>query len=164
MIALSLVRVIERHSDELARQLVAKLETSPRTADLRKVPIEELQRQIEEILQQLSQWLLTKTAHEIEQHYSELAKRRASQGVALSDFCWAIAQSKQHLWEFLQRQGFTSSPVKIYGEMEFLHLLDQFFDRAVCFAAEGYEQYAQLQNGSESRNQSRGLVFRGWRF
>ena len=123
MIALSLVRVIERHSDDLARQLVAKLETSPRTADLRKVPVEELQRQIAEILRHLSQWLLTKTAHDIEQHYFELGKRRASQGVALSDFCWAIAQSKQHLREFLQRQGFTSSPVKIYGEMELLHLL-----------------------------------------
>jgi hypothetical protein len=51
MIALTLVRVIERHFDELAAELVTKLGTSPRTADLRKVPVDELRRQIEEILQ-----------------------------------------------------------------------------------------------------------------
>jgi hypothetical protein len=34
MIALGLVRVIERHSNELAAELTAKLETSSRTADL----------------------------------------------------------------------------------------------------------------------------------
>ncbi len=36
MIALGLVHVIERHSDELAAELIAKLETSSRTTDLRK--------------------------------------------------------------------------------------------------------------------------------
>jgi hypothetical protein len=39
MIALRLVRLIEHHSDALAGELVVKLETSSRTADLRKVPI-----------------------------------------------------------------------------------------------------------------------------
>jgi hypothetical protein len=69
MIALTLVRVIERHCDELAAELVTKLGTSPRTADLRKVPVNELRRQIEEILQHLSEWLLTKTGHDIEQQF-----------------------------------------------------------------------------------------------
>jgi hypothetical protein len=143
MIALKLVRVIERHSDELAAELIAKLETSSRTTDLRKVPIEELRRGIQEILRHLGEWLLTKTGHDIEQHYFEIGGRRASQGVALSDFCWAIVLTKKYIWEFLQRQGFMPSPVEIYGEMELLRLLDQFFDRALCFAAEGYEQYVR---------------------
>jgi hypothetical protein len=42
------------------------------------------------------------------------------------------------------------SPIEIYGEMELLRLLDQFFDRALCFATEGYEQYVPLRNGSDS--------------
>jgi hypothetical protein len=145
MIALGLVRVIERHSDELAAELIAKLETSSRTADLRKVPVEALRREIQEVLRHLGEWLLTKTSHDIEKRYFEVGERRASQGVALSDLCWAIAITKGHLWEFLQRQGFMSSPVEIYGEMELLRLLDQFFDRGLCFATEGYEQYIQLQ-------------------
>ena len=150
MIALGLVRVIERHSDELAAELIAKLETSSRTADLGKVPVEELRRGVQEVLRHLGEWLLTKTSHDIEKRYFEIGERRASQGVALSDLCWAIAIAKGHLWEFLQRQGFMSSPIEIYGEMELLRLLDQFVDRGLCFATEGYEQYVPLQNGSDS--------------
>ena len=41
MIALGLVRLIERHSHVLEAELVVKIETSPRTADLRKIPGEE---------------------------------------------------------------------------------------------------------------------------
>jgi hypothetical protein len=151
MIALGLVRLIESHSDELAAELVAKLEASPRTADLRKVPIEELRRRIEELLHHLSEWLLTKTGSDIERRFFEIGERRASQGVALSDFCWAISLTKEHLWEFLQSQGFMHGPIEIYGELELLRLLEQFFDRALCFATEGYEQYVRLQNGSERR-------------
>jgi hypothetical protein len=149
MIALRLVRLIEHHSDALAGELVVKLETSSRTADLRKVPIEELRQRLQEILRHLSEWLLTKTGHDIEQRYFEIGKRRASQGVALSDFCWSIVLIKEHLWAFLQRQGSTDGPVEIYGEMELLRLLDQFFDRGLCYATEGYEQYAQLHNGTD---------------
>jgi hypothetical protein len=36
-------------------------------------------------------------------------------------------------------------PVEIYGELELLRLMDQFFDRALCFASEGYEHYLGLQ-------------------
>jgi hypothetical protein len=150
MIALGLVRVIERHSDELTAELIAKLETSSRTTDLRKVPVEELRRGIQEILRHLGEWLLTKTGHDIEQRYFEIGGRRASQGVALSDLCWAITLTKGHLWEFLQRQGVMGSPIEIYGEMELLRLLDQFFDRALCFATEGYEQYIPLRNDSDN--------------
>ena len=159
MISLRLVRVIESHSDELAAELIAKLETSSRTADLRKVPVEELRRRLQEILRDLSEWLLSKMGHDIHKRYFEIGQRRASQGVALSALCWAIVLTKGHLWEFLQRQGFTSSPVEIYGEMELLRLLDRFFDRALCFATEGYERYMQLhkypQGGStEKRRRS----------
>ena len=111
--------MIERHSDELAAELIAKLETSSRTTDLRKVPVEELRREIQEILRHLGEWLLTKTGHDIEQRYFEIGGRRASQGVDLSDFCWSIVLTKEYIWEFPQRQGFMPSPVEMYGEMEF---------------------------------------------
>lgn len=148
MIALRLVRLIENHSEELTESLIAKLESSVRTADLRKVSAEELRGRIHEILQHLNEWLLTKTGPDIERHYREIGERRAAQNVALSDFCWGIILTKEHLWEFLQRQGFRRGPVEIYGELELLRLMDQFFDRALCFASEGYEQYMRLQQAA----------------
>jgi hypothetical protein len=57
--------------------LATKLGISPRTTDLRKVPTEELLRHIEEILQHLTEWPLTKTGRDIEQLFlsSENAER-----------------------------------------------------------------------------------------
>jgi hypothetical protein len=138
MIALRLVRLIEAHSEKLTTDLLEKLQASSRTRDLRKVPSAELRSGIHEILQHLSEWLLTKTDSDIENRYRELGARRAAQEVSLVDFSWAVMLTKEHLWEFLQRQGFLPGPVELYGEMELLWLLNQFFDRALCYALEGY--------------------------
>ena len=54
-----------------------------------------MRRRIHEILRHLGEWLLIKTVHDIEQRYFEIGERRASQGVALSDFCWAIGMTKE---------------------------------------------------------------------
>jgi hypothetical protein len=140
MIAVRLVRLIEDHSDELTEGLLRKFQTSLRTSDLRKVPAEELRNRTCEILRHLSDWLLSKSDGDIEHRYSEMGSLRATQGVSLADVCWAIMLTKEHIWDFLQQQGFLRGPLEIYGEMELLRLLDQFFDRAVCYVAEGYER------------------------
>jgi len=57
---------IERHFNELAVELVTKLGASPLPADMRRVPVEELRRPIEEIFRHLSDWLLAKSGDDIE--------------------------------------------------------------------------------------------------
>jgi len=140
MLAVRLVRLIESHSDQLARGLMHKFETSEKCSDLRKVPREELHARSHEIYRNLSDWLMHKTEGEVERRYLEIGERRASQGVSLSHYIWAIAATKEHLREFLQREGFGDRPIELYGQLEMLHLLDQFFDRAVYYAAVGYER------------------------
>jgi hypothetical protein len=144
MIALRLVRLIEDHSEELAEGLLEKFRQSSRTQDFSKVPARELRERVHEILYHLSEWLLQKKESDIEKRYREIGARRAAQHVSLSDYCWAIVLTKEHIWEFLQRQGFLQSPLEIYGEMELLRLLDQFFDRAMYYVTQGYEQAEDL--------------------
>lgn len=140
MIALRLVHLIENHSDSLVQGLLQKLELSPRTQDFSRVPQQELQDRLQELLTHLGEWLLHKKDADIESRYRAIGARRAAQQVSLSDFYWAIVMTKEHIWEFLQRQGFLQSPVEIYGELELLRLLDQFFDRALYYVTEGYEK------------------------
>jgi hypothetical protein len=140
MVGLRLVHLIENHSDELVEDLLQAVAHSARTRDLRKVPPEELRGRLHELLRHLSEWLLTKTDRDIEKRYVELGVRRAHQGVALADFCWALVMIKENIWHFLNAQAFAHNPVELYGEMEFLRLLDQFFDRALYHVARGYEQ------------------------
>ncbi|MBV9482753.1 MAG: hypothetical protein JO249_18715 [Acidobacteria bacterium] len=145
MIALRLVRLIENHSEILADGLLRKLRESPRTQDFLRVPAQELRDRVHEILGHLSDWLLGKKESDIRERYREIGARRAAQQVSLSDYCWAIVLTKEHIWEFLQRQGFLTSPLEIYGELELLRLLEQFFDRAIYYVIEGYEDAASLK-------------------
>ncbi|SRR5581483_8316413 len=139
MIAVRLVRLIEQHSDELTEELLHRFQTSSRTSDLLKVPVQELRDRSNEILRNLSEWLLSRSDSEVERRYREIGALRASQNVSLAHVCWGIVLTKEHIWNFLQREGFLRGPLEIFGEMELLRLLDQFFDRAVCYCAEGYE-------------------------
>jgi hypothetical protein len=135
-----LVRLIERHADELAEGLMKKLRSSERTSEFRKLPQEELKSGVREMYTNLGDWLLTKTESDIELRYTQLGARRASQGVPVTQFLWATLTSKEHLFAFLQREGFAESVVQIYGELELVQLLDQFFDRALYYAVVGYER------------------------
>jgi hypothetical protein len=154
MLALRLVRLIESNSEELADSILLRLQASPRTADLQKVSAEELRGRIRDVLLHLGDWLLQKSERDIERTYTQLGARRASQEVAIADLCWAFTIVKERLWEFLSQQGFLQGPLEIYGELELLRLLDQFFDHATCYMAEGYESpdfepVASLQKMSE---------------
>ena len=114
-------------------------------SDLHKVPADELQARTHEIYRNLSDWLMNKTEAEVERRYTELGARRSRQGVAFSHFLWAITATKEHVRSFVQREGLADSAMELHGELELLHLLDQFFDRALYYAAVGYERAATVR-------------------
>jgi hypothetical protein len=139
MLPVRLVHLIEGHCDEIAAGVLKKFQGSPRTSDLRNVPPSELRQRTLEILRHLSEWLLCKSEGEIERRYKEMGRARALQNVSFADFCWSMIFTKEQIWGFVQQQGYLQSLVEIYGEMELLRLLDKFFERAICYGAEGYE-------------------------
>jgi hypothetical protein len=153
MLAIRLVRLIENHSEQLSRELSEKVWNSPRCSDLHKVPATELEARTREIYRNLSDWLLDKTVAEaeMERRYTELGEARAQQGVAYSHFVWAITATKEHMRAFLQREGLSDNAMELHGELELLHLLSQFFDRALYYAAVGYERQRERVGGRQRR-------------
>lgn len=142
LLAYRLVKLIETHSDGLARALQQKIETSGRCPDYQKLPEGELARVVGEMYQGMGQWLMGKSEVEIERRYTRIGARRAEQGVPLSQVLWTIALVKENLWEYVQVNNL-GTPVELFGELEILQLLDQFFDRAMYYAAYGYEKAAK---------------------
>ncbi|HSF65936.1 MAG TPA: hypothetical protein VLA67_00745 [Nitrospiraceae bacterium] len=151
MLAIRLVRLIETHSEQLSRELSEKVWNSPRCSDLHKVPAAELEARTREIYRNLSDWLLGKTEADVERRYTELGETRAQQGVAYSHFVWAVTATKEHMRAFIQREGLSDSAMELHGELELLHLLDQFFDRALYYAAVGYERGRERMAAGQKR-------------
>lgn len=147
MFALRMVQLIETHAARLSDELSQKLIASGECRDLlQRVPSHELKMRSHEIYRNLSEWLLSKTESEIEERYVGLGLRRARQGVPFSQFLFALSATKECLWEYLQQESLIESPVELLGDMDLLHSLEKFFDRAAYSAAMGYEAAQQGQH------------------
>ena len=77
---------------------------------------------------------------DIEARYREIGARRAEQKVPISQLVMTIVLTKDNLFEYLKQTSVLDRPVEIFGELELIQLLEQFFDRAVYFACLGFEQ------------------------
>jgi hypothetical protein len=103
-------------------------------------PAHELRERVYEVYRHLGEWLLGKNELEIEHRYREIGARRAHQRVPLSEVVQAIVLTKENLWEFLKSEAVMDRAVEIMGELELLQMLEMFFDRAIYYAAVGYEE------------------------
>jgi hypothetical protein len=139
MLATRLVRLIEANSDRLAAGLMETFQSSPRCAELKRVPREELAARAHEVYRNLGDWLLGTTDADLERIYLAIGSRRAAQGVPMCQLLWALIATKENLFNFLQREGVVESSVELIGELELVRQLERFFDRAMYYAAVGHE-------------------------
>jgi hypothetical protein len=139
MFSYRLVRLIESHADALAASLEAKVQTNPQISHFLTIPTHELRERVYEIYRHLGEWLLGKNELDIEHRYRDIGARRARQHVPLSEVVQAIVLTKENLWEFLKSEAVMDRAVEIMGELELLQMLEMFFDRAIYYAAVGYE-------------------------
>jgi len=140
MLLYRLVRLIETHSQALAASLLVRVQASEHTHDYCNVPPEELKERVYEIYRHLGEWLIGKTEFDIEKRYLEIGQRRALQHVPFSQVAMVIFLTKENLWEFLKKESVIDRPVEVFGELEMLQMLEQFFDHAIFYAAIGYER------------------------
>jgi hypothetical protein len=139
MMLYRLVHLIEANSHALAAGLLDQVRASDATPDYKNVPEDDLRERVYEVYRHLGDWLLTKDELDLERRYLRIGAERAKQNVPFSQVAWVIVLTKDNLWEFLKRQSREERPVEVFGELELLQLLDRFFDRAIYYAAVGYE-------------------------
>ena len=141
MMLYRLVRLIETHSQALAASVLEQVRNSKLTQNFQqKVPPDDLKERVGEIYRHLGEWLMGKDELQLEERYLRIGARRAEQQVPLSEVIWVIILTKDNLWEFIKKESVLERPVEVFGELEMLQLLEQFFDRAIYYAAVGYER------------------------
>lgn len=140
LLAYRLVKLIETHSDGLARSLHKRYIEDPRCSAYANVPETELTRKVYEVYRHLGEWLMGKTEHDIEQRYLEIGAQRAEQGVPASQVVWMISLVRENLWEYLEKNAAIERPADVFGEVELQQMLDLFFSHAVYYAVLGHER------------------------
>lgn len=145
-----LIRIIERNAEELTQGTVKKLQNSSRTISYQALSYEDLYGRVYEVYHDLGRWLWDKSNEAIQAWYNGLGEKRCREGVPLIEVLWALVLTKDCLLEYLAGYGLVDSAMELYQQQEFDRLIGHFFDRAVCYAAEGYERRAAARRESGS--------------
>jgi hypothetical protein len=145
ILAHRLMRLIELHADTLAVTLAHKIATSERCPAYRHVCSDELKTLYGGVYGHLGQWLVSKTEEDIANLFMPIGTRRAEQGVPVSEVLWCIVLIKENLWEYLQNEDPLENTAQIFGELELVQMMDQFFDRAMYYAVRGHEKVRDTQ-------------------
>jgi hypothetical protein len=140
LLAYRLVKLIENHSDGLARSLHARYAKCGKCSAYANVSESELTEKVYDVYHHLGEWLLGRTEADIEKRYLEVGARRAEQGVPVSQVVWMICLVRENLWEYLQKHAELERPAEIFSELELLEMLDRFFHLAIYYAALGHER------------------------
>jgi hypothetical protein len=140
MLAMKLVRLIEKHSEALSRELMEQVLKSELTCDFQKIPQEDLRLAATDLYRNLGEWLLQKRESDIANRFKAVAAERVAEGIQPQQMVWALMLTRDHLWRFLREEAFADSILQLHAELELLQLLNQFFDRAIYYAIQGYEE------------------------
>ena len=133
---------MESHAEELTRGAVKKLQSSPLTRSYHRLSADDLHHRVFEVYHDLGRWLLKNTERAIQDRYGELGEQRFNEGVPIAEVLWALLLTRDHLLQYVDTCMSGDSALELYREQELDRLIGRFFDRAVCYSAEGYQRRA----------------------
>jgi len=106
----------------------------------KSLPDEDLKEMSFEVYRHLGAWLMEKPEAEVERFFSYKAIRRADQGIPLSDLVWVLMITKENLFRYIQANVEVQHAYELFGELEMITAIDQFFDKAIFFVTVAYEK------------------------
>lgn len=137
-----LIKIVEGNAEILTQSVVQALQASPLTSSYHRLLYHDVYDRVYAIYHGLGLWLWGKSTPAIENWYRELGAERREEGIPLGQVLWALVLTKNHLISYLDAYSFADSAVELYQKQEFDRIIGHFFDRAMCYAAEGYERAA----------------------
>lgn len=142
MLSAHLIRTIEVHAEELTSELLDDLGRNPRTPSFHGLSRGELHGRVYDVYHNLGRWLAEKDQRHIEQVYRELGRRRHHDHTPASELLYAVILIKEHLRNYIRRVAGANSAVEMHQEAELNSMIGHFFDQALYFAVQGYEDDA----------------------
>ncbi|MFQ6672566.1 MAG: hypothetical protein ACE5KY_04645 [Candidatus Tectimicrobiota bacterium] len=134
-----LIKMIEDHAEELTAKLVKEIKGNKRCAAYEKIDDEELKRRAYAVYKNLGAWLGEKTEEDIKGYFIKLGEQRYQEEIPLSHLVSALTITRNHLRRYIDSEGLLGTSLELYQELELLHSLTVFFDKAIHYSTVGYE-------------------------
>ncbi len=136
----NLIRMIEGGADKLAVRWLERLHKEEGMADYLRIPEGQLLDHVRQAYEEIGTYLDQPRHEIIAEHFRETGRRRRKEGVSLAMVIQAIQLARSVLWQHALEQGVFDSTVNLYQALNLYRQIVHFFDQAILFAVEGYEE------------------------
>jgi hypothetical protein len=136
-----LVDLIEHNARELTTHYVASVNRDPRMPTYRGFDQGEIHARAYRVYSQLGRWISRETSkEEMTAYWTALGRQRRREGFPFSEIVLSLCHIRRHLWEKVQFEGVLDTALDLYQAMDLHNRVVLFFDRAIYYAAVGYEE------------------------
>ena len=141
MISQSMVELIEKNVDTLAKQWLKDIRANVNTPFFHTFQEEYLFERARNTYKNLGRWLnVTTPKQETAKFYRKIGQERFREGFPLPELLYSIILYRRHLWLFILHAGFLDSAYELLRALELNNRIILFFDRAMHHMAIGYEE------------------------
>ena len=144
MLASTLIARIEEHWERIASEIIEQRQRYPHLSHYRNLSDTEVRARVRDLTLNLWKWLENPDADGVREQYEELGRVRFAEGIPLAEVLEKILMIRRHLRQYASDHNPALTPMEIYGEMEMLRTMANFFDHVVVGVARGYAE-AQRQ-------------------
>jgi hypothetical protein len=143
LVSKRLVDLIEKNADELTKKWLHDVNGDPNLPTYRRYDDDKLYERAFKVYSHLGKWISTDTTQkEIEKTYRALGAQRYREGFKLYEVIQALITTRRVLWLKVDADGLLDTALDLKSAMELNSRVVVFFDRAIFYAAQGYEQTA----------------------
>jgi len=136
----NLVELIERSADELTHKYLQDVKLHSHLPTYRAFDEKELYKRAYRVYSQLGKWISQETTkEEISTYWRDLGKKRREEGFPLPEIILSLSMLRRHLWTKVRDEGLLDTALDLYQAMELHNRVVAFFDRAIYYAACGYQ-------------------------
>jgi len=135
-----LVDLIERSAEELTKRYLEDVKKNLSLPTYKLFDEKELFSRAHRVYSQLGKWISQETSkEEIKNYWKDLGRERREEGFPLPEIILSLSLLRRHLWLKVQSEGLLDTALDLYQAMELNNRVVTFFDRAIYYAACGYE-------------------------
>ena len=136
-----LVELIESSAEELTTNYVLAVQHDHRMPRYQGFDRKEIFNRAFRVYSQLGRWVSRETTkEEMRDYWTALGRQRKKEGFPLSEIILSLCHIRRVLWEKVQAEGVLDTALDLYQAMDLHQRVVLFFDRAMYFAAAGYEE------------------------
>jgi len=141
LVSETLVGLIERNADSLTKEWLVDVQKHPDTPTYHKFNANELYHRCYTVYSQLGKWLAAETTkQDIADYYMPMGKQRRKEGFTLAEVIQALILIRRRLWLKVISEGLLDTALELHRAMELNNRVVLYFDRAIFYAAVGYEK------------------------